>query len=165
MPFFMDLQSKDIRGNQTRTWNAFNSCIRNDGMIDRQSDADIERESKPEGHGNVQSGIGLGRGHAHRRRNSNIGSARSQYCEQNAVAGIFHRPTAEPGNGTTIDGRNEDGKGRQEEAIIQERFETPGSHHAHFQQKNGEKTFEDIRGERLDAFSLLGVGYDAYPRL
>jgi hypothetical protein len=45
MPFFMDLQSKDIRGNQTRTWNAFNLCIRNDGMIDRQSDTDIERES------------------------------------------------------------------------------------------------------------------------
>ena len=58
----------------------------------------------------------------------------------------------------SIDEGNDNGEGEGKPPISAESGESPGSDHAHFQQENSQKAFENIGGEWLDSLGLLGIG-------
>lgn len=131
------------------------------GIKQRHAEGNIKRKGEPQCHRYVQAGVGLGGCQAHGRRNGDVRSAGGQYGKDKPVAGIRGDILAGVGCNGAVQRRYDEGEHTQKQAIFDKSGKPAGRHHAHFQQKNGQKTFKNIRGEGFDAFGLFRVGDQA----
>jgi hypothetical protein len=74
------------------------------------------------------------------------------------VSNIVDEEPADCSDDTTVLQRNDQCIYRFKPTIFSKRGSLPRCNHSHFQLKDGEKTLENVAGERFDTFGLFGIG-------